>query len=194
MSPRVRQLSDDKLLTAAAVALRNIGPELTLADIAAESGIAPATLLQRFGSKRTLMLRLRQRQNGISDPFQEARAVHASPCEALMAALSQHAAGLPQDALQIANEVSTLCWEMRDPSFAAAAARRCRAFDEEIRGLLDEAVAWGELREVSVAPLARLLQSVFWGALLTSAIGGNGAAADEVRCAIELVLRPYMQS
>src|SRR5207247_1703558 len=59
MAPRPRSTTDADLLTAAARAVSQVGPSrLTLADVAREAGVAPATLVQRFGSKRGLLLAL----------------------------------------------------------------------------------------------------------------------------------------
>ncbi len=50
MCPRPRETSDEDLLAATARAAARHGPaRLTLAHVAAESGVAPATLVQRFG-------------------------------------------------------------------------------------------------------------------------------------------------
>ena len=47
---------DADVLTATMRVVNRVGPgRLTLADVAAEAGLAPATLLQRFGSKRGLI-------------------------------------------------------------------------------------------------------------------------------------------
>src|SRR5919204_6661796 len=54
---RPRTRTDDELLDAAFRAVGAVGPaRLTLADVAAEAGVAPATLVQRFGSKRALLV------------------------------------------------------------------------------------------------------------------------------------------
>ena len=57
MSPRPRKVSDDDIYMAAQRAMSRLGPgELTLADIAAEAGVTAGLLVQRFGSKRDLLL------------------------------------------------------------------------------------------------------------------------------------------
>ena len=57
MSPRPRQASDEAILAAAFRAIARLGPaKLTLADVAAEAGLSAAALVQRFGSKRALLL------------------------------------------------------------------------------------------------------------------------------------------
>ena len=59
MSPRPRTVPDEQILGAAHRAMSRLGPaRWTLAEVAKEAGLSPATLVQRFGSKRGLMLAL----------------------------------------------------------------------------------------------------------------------------------------
>src|SRR5215470_14861399 len=85
--PRPRETTDDAILEAAGRAIAKVGPaRLTLAHVAAEVGVAPATLLQRFGSKRGLLLALaRQAAAGTGGEYAAIRAAHPSPLAALFA-------------------------------------------------------------------------------------------------------------
>ncbi len=57
MSPRPRQNTDLEILYAAFRAIARLGPsKLTLADVAREANVSAASLVQRFGSKRALLL------------------------------------------------------------------------------------------------------------------------------------------
>ena len=59
MSPRPRTVSDAQILYATQRAMSRLGPtRMTLAAVAKEAGLSAATLVQRFGSKRGLMLAL----------------------------------------------------------------------------------------------------------------------------------------
>ncbi|HZZ89548.1 MAG TPA: TetR family transcriptional regulator [Caulobacteraceae bacterium] len=61
---RPRRISDeDALAGAMRVMFRNGPADFTLAAVAAEVGIAPPTLMQRFGDKRGLILRALARDN-----------------------------------------------------------------------------------------------------------------------------------
>jgi AcrR family transcriptional regulator len=61
---RPRRISDEAVLAGALrVMFRNGPAEFTLAAVAAEVGIAPPTLLQRFGDKRGLILRALAQDN-----------------------------------------------------------------------------------------------------------------------------------
>lgn len=54
---RRKSISDEMVLKAAATVMFAKGPsDFTLADVAAAAGIAPSTLIQRFGDKRRLIV------------------------------------------------------------------------------------------------------------------------------------------
>ena len=55
--------------------MSRLGPgDLTLADIAAEAGVTAGLLVQRFGSKRELLLALSERfSSGTAEMFEELR-------------------------------------------------------------------------------------------------------------------------
>src|ERR1700744_5800454 len=62
---RPRRISDEAVLAGALRVMFRKGPaEFTLAAVAAEVGIAPPTLVQRFGDKRGLILRALAQENG----------------------------------------------------------------------------------------------------------------------------------
>src|SRR5258706_8069778 len=62
---RPRRISNEAVLAGALKVMFRNGPaELTLAAVAAEVGIAPPTLLQRFGDKRGLILSALAQDNG----------------------------------------------------------------------------------------------------------------------------------
>src|SRR5688500_14455784 len=95
MTPRPRTVSDADILGAAYRAMSRVGPtRLTLAAIAREAGLAPATLVQRFGSKRALLLALSSgAAEFVDECFAAVRAEHPSPLDALVAAatfMTQH--------------------------------------------------------------------------------------------------------
>ena len=62
--PRRKILSDEEILDRALAVIARAGPAgFTLADVAKEVGLAPATLLQRFGDKQSLVTRVFARDN-----------------------------------------------------------------------------------------------------------------------------------
>ena len=76
MSPRPQKVTDDEIFMATHRAMSRLGPgELTLAEIAKEAGVTAGLLVQRFGSKRDLLLTLSQKfSGGTTEMFAELRA------------------------------------------------------------------------------------------------------------------------
>src|SRR5262245_60431201 len=86
--PRPRLATDEAILEAAFRAISRLGPaNLTLADVAREAKLSPATLVQRFGSKRGLLLALaKMGADGVAECFRVVRAAYPAPLAALVAA------------------------------------------------------------------------------------------------------------
>src|SRR4051794_26513225 len=113
MSPRPRGTPDGELLMAAARAVARVGPaRVTLADVGREAGVAPATLMQRFGSKRGLLLALAQIAPAtVEGGFAAVRAAHASPLEALRASIAC-LAGLAPTPGELANHLAFVVMDL----------------------------------------------------------------------------------
>jgi AcrR family transcriptional regulator len=168
------------------------GPaRLTLAHVAAESGVAPATLVQRFGSKRGLLLALaRQGASFTKDEYAAIRAAHPSPLTALFA-VAECMAGMAPTPEELANHLAFLNVDLTDPDFHQLALQQSRAARREIRALLDEALATGELMKCDTDRLARSVQVMFGGGLIAWAIEREGSASDWLRDDLEALLEPY---
>jgi AcrR family transcriptional regulator len=190
--PRPRTLDDDAILDAAVRAVALAGPaRLTLADVASEAGLAPATLIQRFGSKRGLLLAISERGAGRAGAgLRRARARHDSPLDALRAGLVDDA-GAASDPKAFANHLAFLQLELADPDFHQHLHAYMESVLSEIRDLLDEAVERGELRAGGTRELAQTVLTTYNGALLTWAIFRRGTLGAWVRREIDAVLGPH---
>jgi AcrR family transcriptional regulator len=169
-------MPDAEVLRAVARVLLRVGPSrFTLADVSVESGLSPATLLQRFSSKRGLILAFaRSAADDAAAPFRRAREAHESPIEALRAALAGAAEEL-RSRQEIANSLAVLLDDLTDDEMRAAAARHAELTEAAIRELLDEAVAAGELPATDTAALALSVQAAHNGALIQWALRGSGS-------------------
>jgi AcrR family transcriptional regulator len=192
MSPRPRETTDEAILAATARAIARHGPaRLTLAHVAAEVSVAPATLMQRFGSKRGLLLalaRLGSSSSGLE--YAAIRAVHPSALAALFAVADCMARMAPTPE-ELANHLAFLQTDLTDPDFHQLALEQSRASRREIRALLDEAVKAGDLVAADTERLARAVQVVLGGGLLSWAIEREGTAAEWLRYDLETLLGPY---
>jgi AcrR family transcriptional regulator len=192
MPGRPRTASDEAILAAASRALGRVGPaRLTLADVAAEVGLAPATLVQRFGSKRGLLLALAALGPArVTEAFLTARAVAESPLSALIAALISLTRQI-ETPEALANHLAFRQVDLGDAEFRHYAAAQAGAMREEIRALLDAAVRAGELVRCQTVRVARAVQTTYAGSLATWVIAREGTLAEWLREDLDLMLQPY---
>jgi AcrR family transcriptional regulator len=192
MAGRPRTISDDEILAATARAISAVGPgELTLAHVAREAGIAAATVVQRFGSKRALLLAFTARAaDGVEADFAAARDGQASPLKALVSRLVAMSAGL-RTAEELSRHLAFLQLELADPEFREHTLRHALALRAQIRALLDAAVAAGELAPSDTERLAAAVYVTYNGALISWAILRQGALRTHVRRELEFLLEPY---
>jgi AcrR family transcriptional regulator len=190
MSPRPRATSDQAILAATYRIVSQRGPNLTLADVAREAGVSPATLVQRFGSKRALLLALTAGASGnVADDYARIRAAHRSPLAATFAVAECMAAmaGTPE---MMANSLAFLQIDLTDPDFHTHAHAHSRASRAELKKLLDEAVRAGELRRCDTTRLARAVQSLMGGSLLQWAIDRDTTVVARLRDDLAALLEP----
>lgn len=190
---RPRTTSDEEILAAAARAVGQVGAaRLTLAAVAREAGLAPATLVQRFGSKRGLLLALAKYGTGGGvSPFEAARAEGRSPLEALHAALAALASRV-ETPERMANNLSFLQLDLTDPEFREHAAADARRTNQHIAELLTDAVVAGELgTRADVPRLARAVQVAYNGALILWSLTGDTPLEQALRVDVDEVLHPH---
>jgi AcrR family transcriptional regulator len=171
-------------------AVVRLGPHLTLAHVATEAGVSPATLVQRFGSKRGLLLAFAATGPvSLRDEFARIRTNARSPLAAVYATGDCMAAMAPS-AEALSNGLAFLQMDLVDPDFHRHAHAHSRAMQKEIKGLLDEAVAAGELQPCDTRQLARAVHSLIGGSLLQWAIDRDTKAAERIRHDLDMLLRP----
>jgi AcrR family transcriptional regulator len=193
MGERRLKATDDEIFAAARRAMTRRGPhELTLAHIAGEAGVSPGRLVQRFGSKRALLLTLAERFAG-SAPivFDGLKAAHRRPLATLRAyAMCMADLAATPDALS--RNLAYLQIDLTDPAFRVHLQANARATRLEIESLLRSAVIEGVLRrDVNLRRLARTIESVISGSLMTWACYREGSAATWIRRDLDAALQPY---
>lgn len=195
MSPRPRETSDEELLAATARIMQRRSPsQFTLAEVAQEAGVVAATLIQRFGTKRGLLLALcRTAPGAVPEQFAAARARYKSPLKTLVELYAECTSFAPTPEA-MANGLTWLQNDLTDPDFHAITLEQFRAIRAETKKLLDEAVAARELCKCDTAQLARLIQHTNGGAMLAWAIYRQGSVASWVRREIEALVLPYRRS
>ena len=125
--------------------------DLTLADVAKEAGVVPATLIQRFGTKRGLLLAAcRTAPGGVREQFGGARAKYGSPLKTLIE-LYAACSGFAATPEAVANGLAYLQIDLIDPEFHAVTLAQFTAIRDETKKLLDDAVAARELKPCDTA-------------------------------------------
>jgi len=195
MSPRPRTTSDEAILAAAGRAIVRRGPaRVTLADVAREAGTTAATLVQRFGSKRRLLLALAAgAAEGNKREFAALRTAFPSPTAALLGMADCMSRMTPTPA-EISNGLAFLQMDLTDPDFHRLALSSAGVIHTEIRRLISDAVKAGELTGAQITPLARALEATLHGSMLTWAIARQGTLRRWLRRDLDAVLQPFRPS
>lgn len=189
--PRPRTVSDEAILDAVLDLAYRIGPtRLTFAAVGPEVGLSAATLVQRFGTKRDLLLAAATR--GV-DLWVDAldRSTAASPLTRVIEGLvlAVDAVATPE---LMANSVAMLHLDLADPDFHAETLRGAQAVRAHIERDLSAALDAGELRAgTDVATLATLVETTYHGAMISWAIHREHSLADWMRLQVETALAPH---
>jgi AcrR family transcriptional regulator len=195
MSPRPRATTDAQIFAATHRAVSRLGPiRLTLAQVAAEAGVSPAMLVQRFGSKRGLLLAFAARGGSSEgDEMAAIRAAHSSPLAALRA-FADCVAGLAPTPEVLANNLAFLQIDLVDPDFQKLADAHARSMRQEIRKFLDDAVKSGELEVCDTERLALAVAGMMNGSLLQWAIDREGNVRERMQIDLDTLLRPRLRT
>src|SRR6476469_11017143 len=194
MSPRPRRMPDSAILSAAAKVVSKTGPErFTLADVGQEVGLSAATLVQRFGSKRLLMLAMfEQMANLVNGRFAAKAADGETPLEALYAAALDRADPThgPEN---VANGIAFLLMEINDPEFHAIAISSAQQAIDAYKRLLDSAIQDGHLSDdgIDSQDLAETIHSMTLGSLMMWVIHRSSGSKPRTRRDLDTLLRPY---
>ena len=189
---RPRTIADAAILTALRAVVGRIGPaRMTLADVAAEVGLSAATLVQRFGSKRGLLLAFAKAgAESAEECFAGLREKHRSPLAAVIAAatLMPKSMGSPEE---LANGLAFLQMDISDREFRGYALQNFEKTVAGYRALLDEAVDARELKPCDTLKLAHAVSAVSGGSLIGWAVWQRGTAERWVKRDLDTLLAPY---
>jgi AcrR family transcriptional regulator len=193
MSPRPRSATDAEIFAALTRVIGRLGPaRMTLADVGAEAGLTAGALVQRFGSKRGLLLALvRGTVGDVCEQMAATRGRHDSPLEALLdyAGAMGRYVRTPEE---LANHLAFFQMDLTDPEFHEPALEFFRAERTALQALLEEAVARGELSAAAdPARLAEAVQVAMNGARVVWAVVREGTLEERTREAVAGVLSPY---
>lgn len=195
MSPRPRKVSDEDVFQAAYQVMQRLGPgELTLADIAGAAGITAGALVQRFGSKRDLMLKLSERYaGGTGEMFAQLRQAHRSPLAALRA-YAECMAGMAATPAALLRNLQYLQLDLTDEDFRKNFVKGARGTRAQLQQLVRDAIKAKELvPSTNAKQLARTIEAVIGGSMMSWACYQEGSAAKYIRDDLNAVLKPYLR-
>lgn len=184
---RPRKVSDDELIAACGRAIGRFGPGFTLAQVAAEAGVAVGTVAGRFGSKQNLLLAMMTMGADGTAPLMRAAAAGLPPLEAItttILAMSEEVT----DPATTTNHLGQLGVDLADPALRAGFAK-LRAGVREVLTELFEAAA------LPAAPpppqAARIIAAMAHGALMDWALDPAGSFADVLRADLDAIVSAW---
>jgi AcrR family transcriptional regulator len=192
MSPRPRTVTDEKIIEAVIAVIGRVGPaKLTLAEVGKQIGLSAATLVQRYGSKRGLLLAVAASAvESVDACFDMVRAAHRSTLTAVIAAATDITRYLDTPE-EVANHLAFLQMDLSDPDFHRLMLTNSTKMLDGYARLLREAVDAGELVACDTRRLARAITAVCGGSLISWAAFRQGTAVAWVRTDVDTVLEPY---
>ena len=181
--PRRKTITDDEILERALPVIARAGPGgFTLADVARAIGLAPATLLQRFGNKKALVERAFARDNARFADW-VAALPGGSGMEATLAVYRAATATFHEDPEpELADHLLWLREDIRDPVFNEMARARFALFRAAIMSRLPPL-------QLPAEEVAHLLDAQCHGAIIQWAIEPKGTLTEHVMASIAMVLR-----
>jgi AcrR family transcriptional regulator len=179
--PRKKRLSDEVVLDAVARVMFRHGPQdFTLAEAAGEAGVSAATLIQRFGDKHGLIVRVVARDNARLIAFLDT--LPAGSGATAVVDLFRRMSGAFADMGVFADQLLWLREDMRDPALNALARERFAAL---------RAAVSARLPPMPVEPevAARLIEALWQGALNQWGIEPTGGLDDYVAESLSALFR-----
>ncbi|WP_433227027.1 TetR/AcrR family transcriptional regulator [Microtetraspora malaysiensis] len=190
---RPRTVSDEQVLAGAARVIARVGPaRLTLAEVGREVGLSAATLVQRFGSKRGVLLAVAA-HGAEALPSQVATARQASAPVAALIDVLAGMAGTIRSTEEFANHLAFLLLDLADPQFRRISRDYAAAVERAIAEVLAAGQAAGELVQDDLSRLPRAIHAAYNGALIAWGLAGEAGPAEQVREQLALLLGPYLE-
>jgi AcrR family transcriptional regulator len=170
---RTKTISDEAVLAAAASVMLAKGPsEFTLADAAKAAGIAPATLVQRFGDKHGLIVAAIAQDN-VSFGCFLAELPDAIGAEAVIDIFARMFPDVGVDVGHFADQLLWLRQDMRDPDLNRLARERFAMLRSAVARRLPPL-------SISADEAASLVEAQWQGALLQWGIFREGSLKEFV--------------
>ena len=189
--PQKKFLDDEAVLEKALLVISDRGPDtFTLVDIGKAVGLAPATLLQRFGSKQQLLIQAAKHANTkLKKDLEQLKSQQMPWTKELIELL----AGLPEgfgSRQDIANSLGMLKLDMVDPELHPIARQLFRQLRKRIKELLAKAQRQGELESsVDIEAMTWELDALRHGLVIQWTLSGKGSLQQWLQKGIQYYLK-----
>ena len=196
MTPRPRKASDDEIFAATQRVMMRVGPgDLTLAQIAGEAGITAGALVQRFGSKRELLLAVTSRfAESVGEMFEQLRAGSKTALDTIYL-YADCMAQMGESPAALAHHLQYLQMDIADPDFHKTALAQAQATRASLERLVGEAISAGDLpRDADAALIARAIEVTITGSLWTWAFYQQGTASSWMRQDLDALMALWRTS
>jgi AcrR family transcriptional regulator len=175
---RRKAISDEAVLEAAAAVMFEQGPTgFTLADVARAAGVAPATLVQRFGDKHGLVVAALTRDNEVF-AAELAALPRGQGAAAVIDVFRLMFPDVAEFSPRFADQLLWLRQDMFDPDLNRLARARFALLQQVIAERLPPL-------PIAAAEAARLVEAQWQGALLQWGVSHEGGLGDYVTRSLE---------
>jgi AcrR family transcriptional regulator len=184
---RPRKVSDEELTAACGRVIGRFGPGFTLAQVAAEAGVAVGTVAGRFGSKRNLLLAMMTAgADGMALWLRET-AAGLAPLDAIRRTMLASGEDVA-DPATTSNHLGQLGVDLADPELRAGFARMRAGVREVLTELFTAADLPGA---PPPAQAARIIAAMAHGVLMDWALDPSGEFADVLRADLDAILNAW---
>lgn len=176
MAAQKKTLDDQAVLEKALLVISERGPEhFTLADVGYAVGLAPATLMQRFGSKQQLLiLAAKQAHLNLKRDLEELKKKELPWNEELVHLLSAVPEGLSSRE-EIASSLGILKLDMIDPELHSIARQLFASLRQRIQELLQKGQSSGKLSTaIDLETITWELDALRHGLVIQWTLSGEG--------------------
>lgn len=186
-----KSINDESVLDKALLVISELGPEsFTLADVGKVVGLAPATLVQRFGTKQQLLIRAAKQANvKLGQELEKLKKKNLRWDKELIYLLT----GMPEgfgSRQDIANSLGVLKLDMIDPELHPIARNLFKVLRQRIQELLSQGQSSGQLDpSFDVKLITWELDALRHGLVIQWTLSGQGTLARWLHKGFQIYLK-----
>lgn len=188
---RKKSVDDQSVLEKAMLVISRVGPDrFTLTDIGKATGLAPATLMQRFGSKQQLLILAAKHANEkLKQDLEQLKKSHLPWDQELIQFLSAVPEGF-RSRQEIASSLGVLKLDMVDPELHAIARRLFDSLREHIYKVLKNGQSSNQIHDtLDLKEITWELDALRHGLVIQWTLSGAGSLQKWLEKGIKIYLK-----